>query len=91
MNNHDPADLDGDGEFDAIDIVILEEGQETASQIGIQGAVGWLWSPALHLQGQLSPSANSCHNEDVKCVAVSLFSVMVLSVTSPSICRSLPL
>jgi len=27
MNHHTPADLDGDGEFDAIDIVILEEGQ----------------------------------------------------------------
>ena len=25
--NHDPADLDGDGEFDAIDVVILEEGK----------------------------------------------------------------
>jgi hypothetical protein len=25
--NHDPADIDGDGEFDAIDIVILEEGK----------------------------------------------------------------
>jgi hypothetical protein len=23
--NHDPADIDGDGEFDAIDIAILEE------------------------------------------------------------------
>ena len=23
--NHDPADLDGDGEFDGIDIAILEE------------------------------------------------------------------
>lgn len=27
--NHDPADLDGDGEFDAIDIVILEEGNNS--------------------------------------------------------------
>ena len=25
MNKFDPADLDGDGEFDAIDIAILEE------------------------------------------------------------------
>jgi hypothetical protein len=30
MNQHDPADLDDDGEFDAIDIVILEEGQDSA-------------------------------------------------------------
>jgi hypothetical protein len=30
MNNHDPVDLDGDGEFDAIDIVILEEGKGNA-------------------------------------------------------------
>jgi len=26
--NHDPADLDGDGEFDAIDIAILEEAKD---------------------------------------------------------------
>jgi hypothetical protein len=25
--NHDPADLDGDGEFDAIDFTILDDGQ----------------------------------------------------------------
>ena len=30
MNRRDPADLDGDGEFDAIDIVILEEGQDSS-------------------------------------------------------------
>ena len=27
MNDHDPADLDGDGRFDAIDIEIMEDGE----------------------------------------------------------------
>jgi|MTBAKSStandDraft_1061840.scaffolds.fasta_scaffold08156_3 hypothetical protein len=27
MTEHDKADLDGDGEFDAIDITILEDGE----------------------------------------------------------------
>lgn len=28
MEDHDPADLDGDGEFDAIDMKILEDGEQ---------------------------------------------------------------
>lgn len=28
--HYDPADLDGDGEFDAIDIAILEDGDQEA-------------------------------------------------------------
>lgn len=30
--NHDPADLDGDGEFDGIDIVLLEEEEREKSK-----------------------------------------------------------
>jgi len=30
--NHDPADLDGDGEFDGIDIAILDEGENNSSR-----------------------------------------------------------
>lgn len=30
MTHRDPADLDGDGEFDAIDIVILEDGKDSS-------------------------------------------------------------
>jgi hypothetical protein len=39
MNHHDPADLDGDGEFDAIDIAILEDGQSTNRKTGCCWAV----------------------------------------------------
>ena len=30
MKNYDPADLDGDGEFDGIDIAFLEEENKTS-------------------------------------------------------------
>jgi hypothetical protein len=36
MQDDDPADLDGDGEFDAIDLMILEEG-EKKSECGNNG------------------------------------------------------
>jgi hypothetical protein len=32
MRDHDPADLDGDGEFDAIDLMILEEQSERSKK-----------------------------------------------------------
>jgi len=32
MQDDDPADLDGDGEFDAIDMMILEESERSAKK-----------------------------------------------------------
>ncbi|KGO33738.1 hypothetical protein JT06_12330 [Desulfobulbus sp. Tol-SR] len=32
MRDDDPADLDGDGEFDAIDMVILEESERSVKK-----------------------------------------------------------
>jgi hypothetical protein len=32
----DPADLDGDGEFDAIDMMILEDGEQENQGSGIR-------------------------------------------------------
>ncbi|GAB4343236.1 MAG: hypothetical protein Kow0089_18860 [Desulfobulbaceae bacterium] len=39
MHDFDPADLDGDGEFDAIDIHIMEEGEkeDQSPQPGARG------------------------------------------------------
>jgi hypothetical protein len=37
MNDSDPADLDGDGSFDAIDIVILEDEDGASNKQSVKG------------------------------------------------------
>ena len=39
-NDSDPADLDGDGSFDAIDIVILEDEDGASNKQSVKGTSG---------------------------------------------------
>ena len=83
--------LDGDGEFDAIDIAILEEGNSGSSPIKKQKYRVPACSSRLQgqpLRGLRTLSPNSSPDQIQLCAVDLHFSVTVHSATNPSTCRT---